>query len=1326
MIAKTPGIPRLDKLRVIHIIESDFNLWMGIVCGRSMIYQAESMDLLGDEQSGSRPGEKCQDVVIFKHMIYSVLRMTRFDGITFDNDAKSCFDRIVLAAASLIVQRLGLSKDVMELFIDTLSEVEYFAKTYYGLSTMPYKDSNAHGIHGPGQGGRASPAIWTAISCFLLQCMRENSVGANILSPLGRHIRQVSSGFVDDITHWCITMEPDNSIGQATEQILSQQMQHMAQLWEQLLHLTGGKLELSKCFYYPIMWSFNLEGAATLLPPNQLSSKITLTDSETDKSFDIPSKPCDEAHKTLGVLEQPDGKNSAEVQRLTTKALQHAQVLAGNLLKYDETETYYFAVYVPSMAYSLVVGTFSERQAQQIQSPVAQATLTGLGYHRRTPIAIAYGPPALGGIGLRHLFAEQGSLKVQALIQQIRCNTKLGDLMRTQLQWAQLVCGSSSSLLEDTKTTWPMLSDELWISSLRVFLSLSELSVRIPGINPVKLQREGDFAIMDAVQSLHYCRRDIILINRCRIFLRVNTVSDICNAAGTQVNYRMYKCDGSIRNDSSLNWPRQTRPGQTAITVWQRFLRSRCKDRYLRLQTPLGPWYNIERSRVWGGYFIHDRNVVLTLDASNNIIQYNGILRNRQAWELTNPTPVNYDWRSAIHDSTPIDVLIQDDTDCMITVPRYIRSTRTPIPKTWEEYIYRLPEWARTILQNMVIEEQTPLWLFPEDASTPIFVVSDGSVIAHKGSYAWVLATAHKVLISGRGSVFGSSMSSFWAEVFGILAWSLYLWHYLQFLQLPIKGFWLPFCDNLAAVNSMNDEYETQPKQSMQSDYDILVETKSLLASLRTNQRIGKFTHVKGHQDRTKSLQELPREAQLNVEADRLANTAMSHWVNLPNVPVEKNPIYLTVGNDIVQSNELHLLRWRWRELELQEYYQKVLKLTSSQLHTINWASLRMARGRMRTKLRQFSVKLSINWLASGTQLKKYGNFETLCHLCNGEETNEHIFLCPARSEQREYLYRTLSNRFNESPTGSRAINDVISALRAWTNDEPVLSPHQYIHHQTSIGWGLFISGFQSTHFARHYDSGEPSSIQSGDSWQADVCYCITEALFEIWKDRNKHRNGRDPEREANKAQEEIMAQVRYLYGTQDQMNSNDARNIFFLPMDRRLEMSVDCNREWVRQTRPYVQKCIQQWAEKQKRHLQDIREFFQRKPQGAQSSQNTNVITRNHNEDIIKHDKNLVKVTQQPPNQTPNQNNQGLASGKPRNQMKRAQQFLTNWFNRKRTITHEEDADDQTIGIYSVCAAHVSSVLWREDLFGTRVFSDLVVRSLVIHRLSRRSFLNS
>ena len=33
-----------------------------------------------------------------------------------------------------------------------------------------------------------------------------------------------------------------------------------AQWWEQLLFSTGGKLELTKCFYHPILWHFDDEG----------------------------------------------------------------------------------------------------------------------------------------------------------------------------------------------------------------------------------------------------------------------------------------------------------------------------------------------------------------------------------------------------------------------------------------------------------------------------------------------------------------------------------------------------------------------------------------------------------------------------------------------------------------------------------------------------------------------------------------------------------------------------------------------------------------------------------------------------------------------------------------------------------------------------------------------------------------------------------------------------------------------------------------------------------------------------------------------------------
>jgi hypothetical protein len=160
--------------------------------------------------------------------------MSQTDCITFDNDAKSCFDHIVMVCASLIAQQYGMSNLVIELVIQTLSQIKYFAKTYYGITNIPYQNTAEQGVHGPGQGGRASPAIWTIISCFLPQCMRENSMGVALVSPYGRQLHQVSTGFVDDITHWCCNM---TQIDQSQE-FLTKAMTHSAQLWEQLLHIT--------------------------------------------------------------------------------------------------------------------------------------------------------------------------------------------------------------------------------------------------------------------------------------------------------------------------------------------------------------------------------------------------------------------------------------------------------------------------------------------------------------------------------------------------------------------------------------------------------------------------------------------------------------------------------------------------------------------------------------------------------------------------------------------------------------------------------------------------------------------------------------------------------------------------------------------------------------------------------------------------------------------------------------------------------------------------------------------------------------------------------
>jgi hypothetical protein len=70
MIKKIPGSPRLDKLRVIHLLEADLNLALGIIWSRRLMTQSEKVGAFGDEQWGSRKGRSANTVVLLKHFTY--------------------------------------------------------------------------------------------------------------------------------------------------------------------------------------------------------------------------------------------------------------------------------------------------------------------------------------------------------------------------------------------------------------------------------------------------------------------------------------------------------------------------------------------------------------------------------------------------------------------------------------------------------------------------------------------------------------------------------------------------------------------------------------------------------------------------------------------------------------------------------------------------------------------------------------------------------------------------------------------------------------------------------------------------------------------------------------------------------------------------------------------------------------------------------------------------------------------------------------------------------------------------------------------------------
>ena len=91
-----------------------------------------------------------------------------------------------------------------------------------------------------------------------------------------------------------------------------------------------------------------------------------------------------------------------------------------------------------------------------------------MGFNQNFPREAVYCPVSFGGLGLRHLYCEQGIGQVTKVLAHTRAQTKLGKLILTVIDWYQLLAGTSEHILIDTRPI-PGTRNK-WITSLREFL----------------------------------------------------------------------------------------------------------------------------------------------------------------------------------------------------------------------------------------------------------------------------------------------------------------------------------------------------------------------------------------------------------------------------------------------------------------------------------------------------------------------------------------------------------------------------------------------------------------------------------------------------------------------------------------------------------------------------------------------------------------------------------------------------------------------------------------------------------------------------------------
>ena len=381
------------------------------------------------------------------------------NGMSFDNDAKSCYDRIVMNLALLASQKLGMPAVICQWYQKFLNHASYHIQLPKMTSETNYSHTPDNPLHGPGQGSRAAPSLWVIVSSLIMKCMEDKAPGMTFQDPTGTHTsHHIMTGFVDDTTHWVNDFQAALK-GNYSKQDLYDDTYVTAQWWEQLLSATGGKLELPKCFYYTITWQFTEEGVPFLPTTKDENYDIQILSSDANIPVSIEEKTPHESHKTLGVMENPSGKYDDEYRYLQQKSQTWRESINNQHLTRQEIQLFYQSFYLPSIRYHLTINTFTRDQLEKIQHPVVQTILQRMGYNSNMPKDVIYGDTTAGGLGYTHLFAMQGQQKLKLIFQAYRSLTPHTTITHITLQWAQHLSGLTYSIFEHPEIPIPQLSD---------------------------------------------------------------------------------------------------------------------------------------------------------------------------------------------------------------------------------------------------------------------------------------------------------------------------------------------------------------------------------------------------------------------------------------------------------------------------------------------------------------------------------------------------------------------------------------------------------------------------------------------------------------------------------------------------------------------------------------------------------------------------------------------------------------------------------------------------------------------------------------------------
>ena len=541
--------------------------------------------------------------------------------------------------------------------------------------------------------------------------------------------------------------------------------------------------------------------------------------------------------------------------------------------------------------------------------------------------------------------------------------------------------------------------------------------------------------------------------------------------------------------------------------------------------------------------------------------------------------------------AVPVDVVSYQST--WRVQPNYIQwnlPVQPPPPPitTIVEYTTTLSAWEQQILEGIHLRVPQDEFVDALERQS-VTACSDGSHAGPKASFGWVFSTAdgHR-LAECSGPCFGKTLSSYGAEGCGLLSMCRLLLHLKLKFQVRLQPCHL-YCDNKSMLDRIGkppaDLSRVPPNSTLESDWDVLTQIWTTLQEFEDSEA-PTFTHVKGHQDKKKRYSNLSLPAQLNVDADRLANRYLQdhpdkNYSRVTMMPVTRVQLHLPDGT--ITRKVKTVLRVARHGPPLEKKLMKDKGWTQETLDDVNWDASRIAMNRLR-KHRTTLIKYVNGILPVGSMVTRYDiKYSPACPSCPEQlETTQHMIRCPGptRQQWRQQFIHKLRMKLEKLGTALDLQELLLEGVKASIEGRAADTIHvpesaqDVATRQAAIGWEEALRGrlSQAWSVAQQRHMGAFLPKKNGQTWAASVAQCILSSFIDLWELRNRERHGSDFQTKAQAIRAQTTRELEHLYSWKGQVMPRH-NWILATPLDQRKNLRTYAMRAFISNYKPILEE---------------------------------------------------------------------------------------------------------------------------------------------------------